>query len=102
MLRQKVHVVLHGTHDYWEFLSKNEAFCKEYIMMHRVMIDYVYISGISCRALLDVLEKRGHYDFIEGVVQVEVVVVVVSVIQSCVALKDSDCLLIRRASQLEA
>ncbi len=60
-------------------------------MVHRVMIDDVYISGVSCRALLDVPEKRGHDYFIEGVVQIEIVVFVVSVIQSCIALKDSYC-----------
>ena len=58
-------------------------------MMYRVVVDDVYISWGSFRALLDVLEKRGHDYFIEGIVQIEVVVFVVSVIQSSVALKDS-------------
>lgn len=102
LFRQKVHVVLHWAHNDRQLLNERETFREQQIMMYRVVVDDVYISWGSFRALLDVPEKRGHDYFIEGVVQIEVVVFVVSVIQSSVALKDSDCHLrnLRRIAKL--
>ena len=58
-------------------------------MMRRISVDDVNISWVSFCAFLEMMDERDHDDFSEWVEQVEVGIIVVIVIQSCIALKDS-------------
>ena len=57
--------------------------------MHRISVYDVNISRVSFCAFLEMMDERGHYDFSEWVEQVEVGIIIVIVVQSCITLKDS-------------